>query len=112
MKSSHKQLFRNRGILVRDHPDTSGKAAYLKPADISPKKAAKILSRLNSFDSAEQLKRAILKHTNKMVLTTGDAQRILRSKAESGEFQDLRHVAAVQKIGVKKFDFIVRTLSN
>ncbi len=114
MKNLRKRSFRNHKLPIQSYSDTSGKpfSVYLKPKDISPGKAAEILSRLNSFDSAEQLKSAIQKHPEGMILSNGDAQRILRSKEALGKFQDLEQVATVLRIGAKKFDFIVRLLSN
>lgn len=85
---------------------------YLKPRDVPSRKAATILNRLNSFDSAEQLKCTLQNHSKQSVLSIGDARRILLTKKDSGEFQDLKQIAVVPRIGAKKFDFIVRTLSN
>lgn len=114
MKSSRKRLFRNHELPIRGYPDTSSKAfkTYLKPRDIPPRKAAKILNKLNSFNSAEQLKNTVHEHTEQVILSTGDAQQILHSKAELGEFHDLKQLVAVRRIGAKKFDLIVLALSN
>ncbi|MCK4826152.1 hypothetical protein KA005_60970, partial [bacterium] len=82
------------------------------PRDIPLEKANQLLHRLNSFDSAKQLENVTNKYPETKILSIGDAQRILRTKVELGEFQDLQHVACVRRIGAKKFDAIVRTLSN
>jgi hypothetical protein len=113
MNHALKRVFRDYKPYIWAYPDTrKANKSYLKPRDIPPGKAAIILNRLNSFDSAEQLRSDIQQHTNQMILSKGDAQRILHSKTELGEFQDLRQVAIVLRIGAKKFDFIVHALSN
>ena len=112
MKNPQK-LFRNHKLPVHEHlnADKGPFNDYLRPDDIYPAEAHKILSRLNSFDSAEQLKTAVEKRAREMVLTANDAQNIINSKTERGQFQDLREVATVLRIGAKKFDTIVRALS-
>ena len=85
---------------------------FLKSKNISPIIAAKILNRLNSLDSAVQLENTILERTRERTLSTKDAQRILDSRVELGEFQNLQQVAAVSRIGSKKLDSIVNALSN
>jgi len=54
----------------------------------------------------------VLESTQEMLLTRGDARRILNYRNALGEFQDLRQVANIQRIGVKKFDSIVRALGS
>ncbi len=80
--------------------------ACLKPGDISPRRAANVLKRLNSFDSAQQLRSTL------GILGRKDAQRIVDFKIELGKFEDLEQVMIVRGIGPKKFDFIVRGLSD
>ncbi len=114
MKSSHRPLFRNHKVPAKGSHDTSRRAfdAYVKPQDIPPHKAAKILSKLNSFDSGEQLMSLIGKDATRMILSPTDAKRILRKKQDLGEFRDLRQVKAVRGVGPKKFNFIVNVLSG
>ncbi len=114
MRILREWLFRNPRFPIRGYPKTSGEAfkPYLKPRDISLEKANQILHRLNSFNSAKQLESAIQKDNKQMILSIGDAQRILDRKVELGEFQDLQQVTTVRRIGAKKFDAILRTLSN
>jgi len=101
-----------RSIRYSSRADVKTLKTYLKPRDIPREKAAKILSKLNSFDSAEQLEKGIQGHTQQMILTAGDTQRILHARKQLGKFQELRQVSTIYRIGAKKFDFIVRALSN
>jgi len=114
MRISREWLFRNLKFHIRVYRETSGEASkpYFKPRDISREKANQILRRLNSFNSAEQLESAIQKDNKRMILTIGDARRIIHRKVELGEFQDLQQVTTIRGIGAKKFDAIRRTLSN
>ncbi len=114
MKISLEGLFRNPKFPNRGYPIIGNESSesHLKPSDISQEKANQILHRLNSFSQAEQLKNEINKYAKTKLLSIGDAQSILRMKVELGEFQDLQHVAYVRRIGAKKFDAIIRELSN
>jgi hypothetical protein len=114
MKSLRRQIFQNHELSIGAYSDTSGKSCkvYLKPRDIPLREAARILNRLNSFNSAEQLNSTVQNRTKQMILSTGDARRILHSKEELGEFKDLQQVAVIQRIGAKKFNLIVRALSD
>lgn len=115
MNNSSKRLFRrdefpdNRSQLKRSSKTFNNN---LKPKDIYPVEAAKILDRLNSFNSAEQLRSTIENRTREKLLSIGDAQRILHSKAKIGEFQELQQISSIIRIGSKKFDLIVRALSG
>ena len=109
-----KGLFRNFKFPTTRHPVKSVEFVryYLRPRDIPPEEASRILDRLNSLSAAEQLENVVNKHAKKKILSTGDAQRILCEKAQLVEFQDLQQVMCVRIIGAEKFDAIVRALSN
>lgn len=92
-------------------PDDAFKP-YLKPRDISLKKAARILGRLNSFESSAKLENAIRKLSERAILRKSDAQRLFLMRTQLGEFLDLRQIMAVKGIGAKKFTLIVRALDN
>ena len=113
-KTPIKGLFRNFKFPTTGHPIKSREYLryYLRPRNIPPEEASRILDRLNSLSSAEQLENVVNKHAKKKILTTGDAQRILHEKAQLVEFQDLQQVTCVRTIGAEKFDAIVRALSN
>ncbi len=113
MNNSRKRFFRNHNLSLQGYLNAGKRAfnPYLKPGDIYPAEAQKILSRLNSFDSPDQLKTAVEKKAKQIVLSAHDARNIINTKTERGQFQDLREVATVLRIGAKKFDTIVRALS-
>ena len=110
MKTSLKVFFRNVKFPIKGYHATGRRSLkpYLKPRDISSGKTNQIMNKLNSFGSAEQLENLINQCARKKILSTGDAQRILRQKVELGEFRDLQQVACVPRIGAKKFDAIVQ----
>jgi len=85
---------------------------YLRPSDIPQEKAKQILFRLNSLNSADQLEWFTNQYTRKKLLTHRDAQRIIRTKIELGQFRNLQQVACVPRIGAEKFHSIVSMLSD
>ena len=85
---------------------------YLQPDDICRQTAEIILNKLNSFDTAENLNTLIQNTTNQTTLCIGDVHSIMRRKGILGEFQNLQQVAAVRRIGSKKFDILVRALGS
>ncbi|MFC1861383.1 hypothetical protein ACFLYL_03835 [Chloroflexota bacterium] len=113
-ETSLKRLFRKLNFPLNGHPATGREPTrhYLRPRDIPLEKANHMLQKLNSFGSAEQLENVTNKRAGKKILSTGDAQRILREKVELGEYRDLQQVACVTRIGSEKFDAIFHALSN
>lgn len=70
-----------------------------------------VLIKLNSCDSAEKLAGMVHKWDTEKVFSVGDAKRVLRKRAELTGFDTLLQVAAVPRIGAKKFAYIVQALS-
>ena len=109
-------IFRNIKYPISGHHttgmDSSRCSPILRAKDTPPEEAKRILRRLNSFGSAEELENATNKCTGKKVLSTGDARKILLVKSVLGEFLDLQQVACTPRIGAEKFDAIVRALSD
>ena len=85
---------------------------YSELRDATPVRMDEILDRLNSLDSAEEMANTIAAYAGRRVLSTRLAHRILRQRAESGRFQDLRQVAAVTGVGAKTLTTIVHALSD
>ncbi|MFC1910112.1 hypothetical protein ACFLXC_02315 [Chloroflexota bacterium] len=112
MKRNSQELFQDYTRYTGAYPvaGCNGDKPYLKPKDISSRDATMILNRLNSINSTEQLQNTFMKHCKQLLLNAGDVRQILDSKEELGEFQNLKQVAAVRRIGAKKFDLIVRVL--
>lgn len=71
-----------------------------------------VLFKLNSCDSAEKLTGMVHKWDTEKVFCIGDARRILHRRTELTGFKNLLQVAVVPRIGVKKFNSIVRALSS
>ncbi len=83
-----------------------------KPKDVAPEDANRILDRLNALNSAEEIAGSVANHTGQRVLSMRVAKRIFKNRVALGKFQDLRQVAAVPGVGIKKFTAIVAAFSN
>lgn len=82
---------------------------YIKPEDVSPEDAQKVLSFLNSAKSAEEIARTVEIPEERDVGTTV-AQHLLDKREELGGFTDLKQVATVVAVGPERFTEIVTTL--
>lgn len=85
---------------------------YWWPKNINSETSNKILDRLNSLNSAEELASVVATYAGRRVLSIRIAQRIFGIKEELGRFQDLRQVAAVPGIGTKRFTSIINALNG
>ena len=85
---------------------------YLGLKDIDPPDADKVLDRLNSLNSADEIVSAIATCAGRRVISFRVAQRILNTKLELGRFQDLEQVATVAGVGTKRFTAIIYGLGN
>ena len=85
---------------------------YLGFNDIAAERAGKILDRLNSLSSTEEVMRILNRHVEQNVFGIGMAQRILKTKAKIGKFQDLNQVATMSRIGPKKFSIMLSALDD
>ena len=89
-----------------------GFQVYRNPTNISSETSSKILDRLNSFNSAEEMARVVAAYTGQRVLSVRIAQRVFSMKEKVGKFQDLQQVAIVPGIGIKKFTSIINALGG
>jgi hypothetical protein len=85
---------------------------YWWPKNINSETSSKILDRLNSLNSAEEVVRVVAAYAGQRVLSVRIAQRIFGVKEELGRFQDLQQVAAVPGIGTKRFTSILNALRD
>lgn len=85
---------------------------YLGSNDVDSEKASKILDRLNSLNSAEEIMGIIGTYAGKRVLGNRIAQKILKAKKAVGNFQNLNQVAALPGIGTKRFVIIMSALAD
>jgi len=85
---------------------------YWWPKNINSETSSKILDRLNSLNSAEEVVRVVAAYAGQRVLSVRIAQRIFGVKEELGRFQDLQQVAAVPGIGTKRFTSILNALGD
>lgn len=82
---------------------------YIKPEDVSPEDAQKVLDFLNSAESAEEIASAV-EIPDERDVGIIVAQHILDRRKELGEFTNLQQVADVRQVGPERFTEIVMTL--
>jgi len=84
---------------------------YIKPEDVSPEDAQKVLHFLNSAKSAEEIDQAVeIPGERDVGIRVG--QHILDRRKELGKFTTVQQVADVQQVGPERFTEIVTTLSG
>ena len=82
---------------------------YIKPEDVSPEDAQKVLHFLNSAKSAEEIGQAVeIPGERDVGIRVG--QHILDRRKELGKFTDIQQVADVPQVGPERFTEIVITL--
>jgi hypothetical protein len=89
-----------------------GFQVYWGLKNVNPETSSKILDRLNSLNSAEEIASVVATYAGQRVLSIRIAQRIFSMKEELGRFQDLQQVAVVPGIGPKKFTSIINALGG
>jgi hypothetical protein len=89
-----------------------GFQVYWGLKNINSETSSKILDRLNSLNSAEEIASVVATYAGQRVLSIRIAQRILSMKEELGRFQHLQQVAAVPGIGTKRFTSIINALDG
>jgi len=80
--------------------------------NVNSETSSKILDRLNSLNSAEEIASVVATYAGQRVLSIRIAQRIFGTKEELGRFQKLQQVAAVPGIGIRKFTSIINALGD
>jgi hypothetical protein len=80
--------------------------------NVSSETSSKILDRLNSLNSAEEIAGAVATYAGQRVLSIRIARRIFSMKEELGKFQDLQQVTTVPGIGAKRFTSIINALGD
>jgi len=90
---------------------TQVKKAYLRPEDVKPATARKVLAFLNATRSAEEIVDAI-DHQGDRQVGIRVGQKVLDMRAELGGFEDLRQVAAVRQVGPQRFSDIITALGT
>ena len=80
--------------------------------NVTSETSSKILDRLNSLNSAEEIASMVATYSGQRVLSIRIAQRLLTMKEELGRFQDLKQVTTVPGIGTKRFTSIINALGE
>mgnify|MGYP001143877150 CR=1 FL=1 len=89
-----------------------GFQVYWGLKNVNSETSSKILDRLNSLNSAEEIASVVATYAGQRVLSIRIAQRIFSMKEELGTFQGLQQVAAVPGIGPKRFTTIINALDG
>lgn len=84
---------------------------YIKPEDVSPQDAQKVLDFLNSAQSAAEIAEAVEIPSERDV-GIRVSQHILDRREQLGGFTNLQQVADVPQVGPERFTEIVTTLSG
>ena len=84
---------------------------YIKPEDVSPQDAQKVLDFLNAAKSSKEIADAV-EIPNERDVGEIVASHILDKRQELGGFTDLKQVADVWQVGPERFTEIVYTLST
>jgi hypothetical protein len=85
---------------------------YPVPKDITPEQARKILDRLNSLTTEQQIANAVGRYAGRKVIDRDIPRNILKWKSEFGTFKDLQQLAATPKIGPARFAKILFSLCD
>ncbi len=89
-----------------------GFQVYSQLKNVNSETASRILDRLNSLNSAEEIASVVAAYAGQRVLSIRIAQRILGTKEELGRFQELKQVATVPGIGTKRITSIINALGD
>jgi len=86
--------------------------AYLRPDQVPPTDAARVLGFLNRVQTAQELADAV-EIANELDIGIAISRRILNAREElGGEFRSLDEVAAIKYVGPERFTELVLTLSQ
>ena len=83
---------------------------FLKPEEVQPATAEKVLSFLNNAKTAEEIAGAI-RISDRTKVGLRIAQNIVARRTQVTEFRDLAQVATVARVGKKRFTEIVNSLA-
>lgn len=89
--------------------NSQAKKAYLKPEEVEPAKAKRVLAFLNAAAAASEIAEAV-EFPGERDVGIGVAHSILARRAQLGGFKNLRQVAAVPQVGPERFTEIVNAL--
>jgi hypothetical protein len=85
---------------------------YPVPENITPEQKEKILDRLNSLNTEEEILNMVRMYAGQGVVGRKIARSILNWKREFGTFKDLQQLAATPRVGSSRFAIILLSLCN
>jgi hypothetical protein len=85
---------------------------YQVPGNITPEQAEKILDRLNSLNTEEEILNMVRMYAGQGIVGKKIARSILNWKKEFGTFRDLQQLAATPRVGSGRFAIILFSLCN
>jgi hypothetical protein len=85
---------------------------YPVPVNITPEQVEKILDRLNSVNTEEEILNMVRTYAGQGVVGKKIARSILNWRRESGTFKDLQQLAATPRVGSSRFAIILLSLCD
>jgi hypothetical protein len=82
------------------------------PRNITPEQAKKILDRLNSLNTEEEILNMVRMYAGQGVVGKKIARSILKWRKKFGTFKDLQQLAATPRVGSSRFAIILFSLCN
>lgn len=83
---------------------------YPVPRNITPEQVKKILNRLNSLNTEEEVINIVRMYAGQRVIGEKIAHSILKWRKELGTFKDLQQLAATPRVGPSRFATILFSL--
>ena len=96
----------------RDKMNPQDNKTYLRPEDVKLAEADKVLARLNTAATAEEIANDIIAFTGDRIISIRVAQGILDTRERLGGLKDLKQVASVPGVGAKRFTIMVQAFAN
>jgi hypothetical protein len=99
----------------RTYPPANDRKAvhlYKVPDNITPEQAEKILDRLNSLNTEEEILDMVRMYAGQGVVGKNIARSILNWRKEFGTFKDLQQIAATPRVGPSRFAIILSSLCD
>jgi len=85
---------------------------YLEQNTLTSEETITILDKLNSLNSAAEIKKALSTYTGQRIFGDRIAQRLFDTKVHINKFRSLNQIATVPGIGRKRFKAILSILAD
>jgi len=102
----------NRKIMTQgyQHKQNYDHVQLLQAHENITAREQKILDRLNSFQSEDEIIHIVQEYANQSIIGRRIAHSILKRRAELGGFKNLKELAATARLGPTKFTILIYAL--